>query len=76
MRLLDRAATIVNRYGIMIRAGSSLMSIVGQDDFRRVLEHVRCDLAAYEKQIAEEVARARRRLPANTHWQSTAPVMK
>jgi len=57
--LLDRAATIVNRYGIMFRAGSSLMSIVGQDDFRRVLEHVRCDLAAYEKQIAEEVARAR-----------------
>jgi AbiU2 len=57
--LLDRAATIIKRYGIMFRAGSSLMSIVGQDDFRRVLEHVRRDLAAYEKQIAEEVARTR-----------------
>jgi AbiU2 len=56
--LLDRAATIVNRYGIMFRAGSSLMSIVGQDDFRRVLEHVRRDVAAYEKQIADEIARA------------------
>jgi hypothetical protein len=56
--LLDRAATIVNRYGIMFRAGSSLMSIVGQDDFRRVLEHIRRDVAAYEKQIADEIARA------------------
>jgi len=56
--LLDRAATIVNRYGILFRAGSSLMSIVGQDDFKRVLEHIRRDLATYEKQIADEIARA------------------
>jgi hypothetical protein len=56
--LLDRAATIVNRYGIMFRAGSSLMSIVGQDDFRPVLEHIRRDVAAYEKQITDEIARA------------------
>jgi len=55
--LLARAATIVNRYGIMFRAGTSLMSIVGQDDFRRVLEHVRRDVAACEKQIADEIAR-------------------
>ncbi len=57
--LLERAAKIVNRYGIMFRAGSSLMSIIGQDDFKSVLKHVRRDLAAYKKQIAEEVARAR-----------------
>jgi hypothetical protein len=34
------------------------MSIVGQDDFRRVLEHIRRDLAAYEKQITDEIAQA------------------
>ena len=56
--LLDRAATILNRYGVMFRAGSSLMSIVGQDDFRYVLEHVRRDLAAAEERFAAELARA------------------
>jgi len=54
--LLDRAATIVNRYGIMFRAASSVMSIVGHDDFGRVLEHVRSAFAARERQIASEIA--------------------
>jgi hypothetical protein len=34
------------------------MSIVGQDDFRQVLEHIRRDVTAHEKQIADEIARA------------------
>ena len=56
--LLDRAATIVNRYGILFRANSSRMSIVGQDDFRGVLEHIRQGVAAYDKQITDDLARA------------------
>jgi hypothetical protein len=56
--LLDRAATIVNRYGIMFRAGSHLMSIIGQEDFKQVLKHVRRSIEVYEKQIADEIAQA------------------
>jgi len=56
--LLARAATVVNRYGILFRAGSHLMRIVGHDDFRSVLRHVRSDLVATEREINEEIARA------------------
>jgi hypothetical protein len=56
--LLARAATVVNRYGILFRAGSHLMRIVGHDDFRSVLRHVRSVLVATEREINEEIARA------------------
>lgn len=56
--LLDRAATIINRYGSLFRAGTSLMTILGQDDFRRILVHVRNDLATSEAELALEIARA------------------
>jgi hypothetical protein len=54
--LLSRAATVVNRYSMMFRAGSHLM--FGHDDFRRVLEHVRDDVDAINARIDEEIARA------------------
>lgn len=55
--LVARAGTTVNRYSILFRAASSFMKIVGEDDFRDVLERVRRDILACEKEIADEIAR-------------------
>jgi hypothetical protein len=57
-QLLSRATTVVNRYSSMFRAGTHMMAMLGQDDFRRVLEHVRNDLDAIEARIEAEIARA------------------
>jgi AbiU2 len=56
--LLARAAGVVNRYSSMFKAHTHMMSMFGQDDFRRVLEHVRADVDAIESRIDDEIARA------------------
>jgi len=58
--LLERAASIVNRYSIMFRAGSHLIKIIGHDDFERLLRHVRDDLATRERRLVEEIERTER----------------
>jgi hypothetical protein len=58
--LLSRAAGIVNRYSSMFKANTHMMSMFGQDDFRRVLEHIRADVDAINARIDDEIARATR----------------
>ena len=56
--LLQRAATVVNRYSSLFRTGTHMMSMLGQDDFRRVLEHLRSDADTIEARIQDEIIRA------------------
>jgi hypothetical protein len=55
--LLGRAASIVNRYRDLFCATSSAMTIVGHDDYRGVLSHIRDDLARKEQLLQEELER-------------------
>jgi len=55
--LLAKATSVVNRYSSMFKANTHMMSMFGQDDFRRVLEHVRADVDAIEARIGDEIAR-------------------
>jgi hypothetical protein len=58
--LCKRAKRITNRYTRLFRASTDLMQMVGHDDYKRVLEHVRNDLAARRRRIDAEIARAMR----------------
>lgn len=60
--LIARAKTIVNRYGILFRAASHSMSIVGHDDFLSILRHVRLALEARERDIARQAERINGRM--------------
>lgn len=53
--LLERAARIVNRYSLLFRASTSVMTIVGHDDYLRVLCHLRDDLAHKEQLLQDEL---------------------
>jgi hypothetical protein len=57
--LVERAAATVNRYSSLFKANTHLMKMLGQDDFRRVLRHVKDGLDARAAAFAAEVARAR-----------------
>ncbi|MCX6539030.1 MAG: hypothetical protein NT151_08875 [Acidobacteria bacterium] len=54
--LLERAATVVNRYSIMFRAGSHAMWMFGGNDWKQVLRRVRNDLNTTKSRIAAEIA--------------------
>jgi hypothetical protein len=58
--LLDRAGRLVNSYSSLYRAESSLMKIVGQEDFKTVLLDVRRHLEEREKQLEEALAKLQR----------------
>lgn len=60
--LVARAKAIVNRYGILFRAGSHSMRIVGHDDFLSVLRHVRVTLEARERDLARQAKRITARM--------------
>ncbi len=57
--LLERAATTVNRYSSLFKANTHAMTILGHDDFRRVLKHVKDGLDARAAAIAAEIERAK-----------------
>lgn len=56
--LLERAATTVNRYSSLFKANTHSMRILGHDDFRRVLGHVKDGLNARAAAIEAEIERA------------------
>ena len=57
--LLDNGLGIVNRYSILFIAQSNLKTMVGHDDFLKLLEAVRADLTARETNLEAEVAQSR-----------------
>jgi hypothetical protein len=54
--LLARAVSISNRYTSLFKASTDVQTIVGQDDYLRVLESVRKDIEAQERAMQQELA--------------------
>ncbi|HEY7406005.1 MAG TPA: hypothetical protein VIB39_20935 [Candidatus Angelobacter sp.] len=55
--LVERAATLLNRYGAILRRTVWSTQIVGHDDFRTVLIAMRSYCKKYETEIEEEFSR-------------------
>lgn len=55
--LVTRAAELVNRYSDLFKASTHMMSMFGQSDYRKVLDHIRSDLAQREREIEAEIER-------------------
>ena len=53
--LLDNGLAIVNRYSILFVAASHARHIVGNDDYRRLLQAMRARLDAYDARVQEEI---------------------
>jgi hypothetical protein len=55
--LLERAITILNKYSVLFKALSYSVSMVGADDYKYVLECVRKDIEARDREFKEEMAK-------------------
>jgi hypothetical protein len=53
--LLARAVSILNRYSSLFKASTDVQTLVGQDDFERILESVRMNVEAHERAIQQEL---------------------
>jgi hypothetical protein len=55
--LLKRGCTILNRYWILFDASTHLMSIMGENDYRTVLDAVQERARERERRVNEELRR-------------------
>jgi hypothetical protein len=61
--LLERAVSILNKYSLLFGALAYSTSMVGADDYKYVLDCIRKDIEARDREWKEEMAKYEKAIP-------------